>query len=178
MAANSWTDENDRRLLELHAEGKTQAVVAQALGVSRQTVNKHSKRLGVVWNGARIKTGAQVKQAQLSERRLTLAERLTSLAEKRLKALEADTYRDLVKAEYGAEATAELPYIPSRSMKDEMAAMKALVSSVKELKALEDLNNGGSAVDGWLGFMAAGEVRLKIMAQQGITEDQNTQTGD
>ena len=177
MAATIWSDDKDRRLLELHAAGETQAATAKALGTSVQTVSKHSKRLGVVWTAARIKGRGLVKQAQNVERRADLAAGLRELAEERLEFIKSGAYRDLVKGEYGAEHLADLPVVPSRSLKDEAAALKSITDTIERLKKLDDLNSGGSAVDSWLGFMAAGEVRLKIMAQQ-QSEDQNTQTGD
>ena len=180
-----WTDEHDRRLLELHADGVTQAFAAEALGTSPQTVNKHSKLLGVTWNGAIVKKGAIVKQAVVAEKRASLADEILDFAEQRMAWLRSGEYRDLVKGEYGAEGLADLDIIPSRSLQSEAAALKSLADTVERLKRLDDLNSGGSAVDAYLGYVTAGEIRLKIIEEsrqrqivQGEIIENDSQTGD
>lgn len=185
VARAIWTDEHDRQLLELHGRGATQTAASAAMGVSRQTLAKHSRTLGLTWEGAIVKKGAVVKQAVVAEKRASLADEILSFAEERMAWLKSGEYRDLVKGEYGAEGLADLDIIPSRSLQSEAAALKSLADTVERLKRLDDLNSGGSAVDAYLGYVTAGEIRLRIIEEsrqrqivQGEIIENDSQTGD
>ncbi len=81
MAAG-WSDEDSRRLTELHAEGKSLHFIAGEIGRSKQTVSRYAKSLGLEWDRATTAKAAEAVHVDNKARRVALEERLLVEAQK------------------------------------------------------------------------------------------------
>lgn len=176
-----WTSADQRRLIELHAQGKTMKVVAQEMGYSTATIQRRAREAGIVWGGSKG-PGPIVRKEQLAEEREDLAtrlERLTHLMADRVEAEWAGPSVDLVKGEYGSESEVTLSRMPARSAQPIAAAIKALTSSVTDLRKLQAAHANDSAADAWMKWMLTGQLDINVTTGNMSTgDDENASIGD
>lgn len=146
---SSWGADEDRRLLELHAEGKTQRDCAKIMGWSHGTLQKHSKRLNIRWNGLQM-DGPLRRVAEVAERRMSLEERLLQRAHALVDQLESEKFSEIMKGEYGAEGVVELDFVPARSVKDLTASINSLARAHVDIKRLELAHQSTSDFDEYM----------------------------
>ncbi|MFD5266743.1 helix-turn-helix domain-containing protein [Streptomyces sp. NPDC058335] len=83
--ARPVTDEDRRRVRELHAEGKGRNAIARELKRSGRTISAIAEDLGISFDrAAEVRAATEVRQADLAERRTAFATRLQDVAEREL----------------------------------------------------------------------------------------------
>lgn len=87
MAAG-WSDEDSRRLTELHAEGKSLHFIAGEIGRSKQTVSRYAKSLGLEWDRATTAKAAEAVHVDNKARRARIEEQLLVKSEDMLAQLD------------------------------------------------------------------------------------------
>ncbi len=176
-----WAPDAQRRLIELHAQGKTMKVVAEEMGYSTATIQRRARDAGLVWGGAG-RIGPAVRKEQLAEEREDLATRLERLAHQMADRVEAEWSGpsvDLIKGEYGAESEVTLSRMPARSAQPIAAAIKALSSSVTELRKLQAAHANDSAADAWMKWMLTGQLDISVTTGNMSTgDDENASISD
>ncbi|MBP2522261.1 helix-turn-helix domain-containing protein [Rhodococcus sp. PvP104] len=86
MAA--WTDEESARLTELHAAGKSLSFIATDMQRSKETISRHSERLGLSFSRAETAKAAEAKHVDNKARRARIEERLLVKSEDMLAQLD------------------------------------------------------------------------------------------
>jgi IS30 family transposase len=86
--AAGWSDEDSRRLTELHAEGKSLHFIAGEIGRSKQTVSRYAKSLGLEWDRATTAKAAEAVHVDNKARRARIEERLLAKGEEFLDQLD------------------------------------------------------------------------------------------
>ncbi|WP_202516588.1 helix-turn-helix domain-containing protein [Streptomyces sp. SID161] len=94
--ARPVTDQDRKRVRELHAEGKGRNEIANALGRSGRTISTIAKDLGLSFSrAAEVRQATEIRQADLANRRAALAQRLQDVAERELEKVDKPhTYFD------------------------------------------------------------------------------------
>ncbi|TKR27145.1 helix-turn-helix domain-containing protein [Cellulomonas hominis] len=72
MAARPWTTDEDTRLRELHAAGRTLGDTATEMGRGKGTISRHAARLGLGWDRAQTKDATKAKKLDAEARRAQL----------------------------------------------------------------------------------------------------------
>lgn len=176
-----WSADDQRRLIELHAAGEKLKDAAEKMGFSQATIQRRSRDCGLVWNGSNRPGPAMRKVTQAEEREdlATRLERLTHLMADRVEAEWAGPSVDLVKGEYGSESEVTLSRMPARSAQPIAAAIKALTSSVTDLRKLQAAHANDSAADAWMKWMLTGQLDINVTTGNMSTgDDENASIGD
>jgi len=82
--SNPWTADEDAKLTELHAAGKSLHAIATDMGRSKSTVNDHAAQLGISFDRSRTAKAAQAVVADNKLRRARLIGTLYDRAEELL----------------------------------------------------------------------------------------------
>ncbi|MEU0332217.1 helix-turn-helix domain-containing protein [Streptomyces sp. NPDC006193] len=81
--ARPVTDEDRKRVRELHAEGKGRNEIAELLGRSGRTISEIAKGLGISFaRAAEVRQATEIRQADLAARRAAFAIKLHDIAER------------------------------------------------------------------------------------------------
>ena len=86
MAA--WTDEESTRLTELHAAGKSLNFIATDMQRSKETIGRHSERLGLSFDRTATAKAAEAVHIDNKARRARIEERLLAKGEEFLDQLD------------------------------------------------------------------------------------------
>lgn len=140
MAA--WTDEDSRRLTELHAEGKSLHFIAGEIGRSKQTVSRYAKSLGLEWDRATTAKAAEAVHVDNKARRVALEERLLVEAQKIMDQLWEPT---VVFAFGGKDNTYEEHTLTQPTFGDQKAIVQTATTAIRESTRLHEMNAGSNA---------------------------------
>ncbi|KSU80778.1 helix-turn-helix domain-containing protein [Rhodococcus qingshengii] len=86
MAA--WTDEESTRLTELHAAGKSLSFIAELMDRSKDTISRHSERLGLSFDRTATAKAAEAVHVDNKARRARIEEQLLVKSEDMLAQLD------------------------------------------------------------------------------------------
>lgn len=86
--ATAWTDEESTRLTELHAAGKSLHFIAGELGRSKETISRHSDRLGLSFSREKTAKAAEAVHIDNKARRARIEEQLLVKSEDMLAQLD------------------------------------------------------------------------------------------
>lgn len=172
-AIRPWTEAENRRLIELHRQGLTQAKVCKEMVRAPATIQRKARELGLAWNGA-ANAGPATRTAQLEDKRAVILTKLEERAVALIGTLEADRFTDLVKGEYGSEQEATLKFLPSKSAQQMTAAIKNLTGAIKELQQLQNLHTDSSDLDMYMKHL----LRVEIVNGGNATDPGTFTTGD
>lgn len=138
MAAG-WSDEDSRRLTELHAEGKSLHFIAGEIGRSKQTVSRYAKSLGLEWDRATTAKAAEAVHIDNKARRVALEERLLVEAQKIMDQLWEPT---VVFAFGGKDNTYEEHTLTQPTFGDQKAIVQTATTAIRESTRLHEMNAG------------------------------------
>ncbi|AUS31700.1 helix-turn-helix domain-containing protein [Rhodococcus qingshengii] len=138
MAAG-WSDEDSRRLTELHAEGKSLHFIAGEIGRSKQTVSRYAKSLGLEWDRATTAKAAEAVHVDNKARRVALEERLLVEAQKIMDQLWEPT---VVFAFGGKDNTYEEHTLTQPTFGDQKAIVQTATTAIRESTRLHEMNAG------------------------------------
>ncbi|MFB7894670.1 hypothetical protein ACFC1I_20875 [Microbacterium sp. NPDC056044] len=141
MAAG-WSDEDSRRLTELHAEGKSLHFIAGEIGRSKQTVSRYAKSLGLEWDRATTAKAAEAVHVDNKARRVALEERLLVEAQKIMDQLWEPT---VVFAFGGKDNTYEEHTLTQPTFGDQKAIVQTATTAIRESTRLHEMNAGQQA---------------------------------
>jgi hypothetical protein len=154
MAARPWTDADDARLHELHAQGATLTAIAKALDRSKDTISKKAAAAGLGFDRSRTDAATKALVVDAKSRRAALQLRHLTRAEHLFDRLEAATFHTLTRGGGGSEETSELRYVPPRDERDLALTIKAHEEASLRLD-LHDANANATVVIGLLQQTAA-----------------------
>jgi len=140
--AAGWSDEDSRRLTELHAEGKSLHFIAGEIGRSKQTVSRYAKSLGLEWDRATTAKAAEAVHVDNKARRVALEERLLVEAQKIMDQLWEPT---VVFAFGGKDNTYEEHTLTQPTFGDQKAIVQTATTAIRESTRLHEMNAGSNA---------------------------------
>lgn len=132
----AWGEDDDERLLELHAQGLGCSAIAREMGVNAGIVSVHAQRLGVRWNQAR-KAMNEGRREEARTKRLHLRENLMNDAAR----LQEQMFSQSTVFNFGGKdntfAQETLPQPPTADQLKIAQAIKTLVESVEKLDKMD-----------------------------------------
>jgi len=150
------SDEDKRRVRDLHAAGESRNAIAKAIGRSGATVSKIADELGLSFDRSAVKAATEAKVADARARRAALMLDLLDDAARLRKQLWAETTyidhggRDFTKAEWKQ---------PEPNAADKLKLVQACTTAANASMKLEEHDTGSGGVDGaksMLGSLVAG----------------------
>lgn len=155
MAA--WSDEESRRLRDLHADGRSLHSIAKEMGRSKQTISKWAKTLGLSWDRAETAKAAQAKHVDNKVRRAALEERLLCEAALFLDKIHLPSIVFSFGGQYNEYAEHKLDNPP---INDQKSLIQSASTALTAANKLHELNSDGKdlpAVDAWLEAMTGSD---------------------
>ena len=140
MAA--WTDEESTRLTELHAAGKSLSFIATDMQRSKETISRHSDRLGLSFDRGVTAKAAEAKHVDNKARRAALEERLLIEADKVIDQMWAKT---LVFSFGGKDNTYEEHTLDRPTYSDQKAIVQTAATALNAANKLHEMNAGHDA---------------------------------
>lgn len=154
--ARPITDEDRRRVRDLHAAGLSRNAIAEKLERSGASISKIAEELGLSFDRSAVKAATEAKVADARARRAELMLNLLADAQKLRTQLWVETKyvdhggRDFTKAEWTQ---------PEPSAADKLKLMQATATAANTSMKLEEHDTGSGGVEGaksMLGALAAG----------------------
>ncbi|WP_068160454.1 helix-turn-helix domain-containing protein [Rhodococcus phenolicus] len=156
MAA--WTDDESRRLRDLHADGRSLHSIAEEMGRSKRTISVWAGKLGLSWDRSGTAKAAQAKHVDNKARRAALEERLLVEADKVLDQM----WKPALVFSFGGTDNEYNEHILDRpTFGDQKAIMQTASTALNAANKLHDLNTGHDA-EGVVSVLA--EVHAAIIA--------------
>lgn len=137
MAA--WTDEESTRLTELHAAGKSLSFIAELMDRSKDTISRHSERLGLSFSRAETAKAAEAKHIDNKARRALLESRLLTEAEKVIEQLWTPAIVYSFGGQFNEYAEHELD---KPTFSDQKAIMQTASTAITASNKLHEMNAG------------------------------------
>ena len=152
MAARPWSDDEDERLRELHASGKSLHAIAGEMGRAKSTVSRESKRLQLSWTRDQVNAATEAKVADAKGRRAALQIALLEDAEK----LRAQLWKPTLAFNFGGkDNTYNEHQLDQPTFTDQLKIMQATgVAGDRSLKLAEHDSDGAEQVRSLLGGIA------------------------
>lgn len=144
MPAAKYTQTQRAEALALYETHGPTAVEKQ-LGIPKGTVTGWAKANGT--RTVRTETTRKAVEAKIADgklRRQGIVHRLYGQAEKILDDLEADSFRTLLKGEYGKEAEENLSFVPPNDRKTLVQALGTVMTTTVNVEKV-DADNGAEA---------------------------------
>jgi ParB-like chromosome segregation protein Spo0J len=154
--ARPITDEDRRRVRDLHAAGESRNAIAEAIGRSGATVSKIADELGLSFDRSAVKAATEAKVADARARRAALMLDLLDDAARLRKQLWVETtYID-----HGGKRLLPARVDAAGALgRDKLKLMQATATAANTSMKLEEHDTGSGGVDGaksMLGALAAG----------------------
>lgn len=147
-----WTDDDDQRMVDLHAAGYTLTAIAKELGRSTDTIHKYSKRAGLSWDRSKTAAATEAKKIDVAARRVALEERYLAEALQMLDNLHAPTIMHSFGGKDNVHNCVELDkplYADQRNIAQASATMANAANRLRDMT----VDSEASAVDQWVGDM-------------------------
>lgn len=151
--SSRWTDADSDRLKQLHSEGKSLHAIAKEMNWSKETVSRHAKRLGIVWDRARTAKATEAVIVDNKTRRARIEERLLGQVERELDRMEEP---GRVFSFGGADNVYREEWLERPPAQDRNAMMRTISAALTSANRLAELNSAGKdlpAVDAWIEAM-------------------------
>lgn len=154
--ARPITEEDRRKVRDLHAAGESRNHIAEAIGRSGATVSKIADELGLSFDRSAVKAATEAKVADARARRAALMlDLLDDAARLRRQLWVETTYID-----HGGKEFYEARWTqPEPSAADKLKLMQATATAANASMKLEEHDTGSGGVEGaksMLGALAAG----------------------
>jgi transposase-like protein len=172
MADGPITEDDKRRVRDLHAAGESRNAIAEAIGRSGASVSKIAKELGLSFDRSKVKAATEAKVADARARRAALQLNLLADAERlRTQLWQPHRYIDHGGKEFvRVEWTQDEP-----SPTDKLKLMQAATTAANTSMRLDDHDTVGDDVDeakSMIGALAAGlQAAYDHMEAEGPAED-------
>lgn len=140
MAA--WTDEESTRLTELHAAGKSLSFIATDMQRSKETISRHSDRLGLSFDRGVTAKAAEAVHVDNKARRVALEERLLVEAQKIMDQLWTPAIVYSFGGQFNEYAEHELD---KPTFSDQKAIMQTASTAITASNKLHEMNAGSNA---------------------------------
>ncbi|QIP39696.1 Helix-turn-helix domain-containing protein [Rhodococcus erythropolis] len=140
MAA--WTDEESTRLTELHAAGKSLSFIAELMDRSKDTISRHSERLGLSFSRAETAKAAEAKHVDNKARRARIEEQLLVKSEDMLAQLDEPAIVYSFGGQFNEYAEHELDKPDPVAQKH---IVQALATALTAANKLHEMNAGHDA---------------------------------
>ncbi|WP_336874448.1 helix-turn-helix domain-containing protein [Rhodococcus qingshengii] len=137
MAA--WTDEESARLTELHAAGKSLNFIATDMQRSKETIGRHSERLGLSFDRTATAKAAEAVHVDNKARRALLESRLLTEAEKVIEQLWTPAIVYSFGGQFNEYAEHELD---KPTFSDQKAIMQTASTAITASNKLHEMNAG------------------------------------
>lgn len=162
------TDDERKRVAELHAQGLSRGAIARELGRQPSTIGKIADKLGLTWDRSKTAVAVKAKQADNRARRAELSRLLLDDAHRLRERLWTESEQVVSTPKGPAKVVQALP--PARDARDLMTAVGTAVKSHTELERV-DAGTGADNAKSMLGQL--GEA-LQVAADQlnGTTSDE------
>ncbi|MDV2475148.1 helix-turn-helix domain-containing protein [Rhodococcus zopfii] len=133
-----WTDDEDRRLEELYADGWSLNAIAKEMCRSKDTIGRHAESLGLSFGTERTAEATAVKVLGVRERKAAAAEaelRILELSQKQvLDVLNGNgEWSTLRRGEGGSEYVDHLGFIPARDLREHTNARSGSAAIIDKL---------------------------------------------
>jgi hypothetical protein len=131
MAGSPFTEEEQERLRQLHADGLSRNAIAEAMGRPKVTISRWAERLGLSFDREAVRAATDARQVDLKDRRQRIQERLLDLAD--LQITRAQNPYRLTGFDHLGQFVAQIvDQPPAKETKDlTLAASSALTSALK-----------------------------------------------
>jgi hypothetical protein len=167
-----WTREEDAQLKKLHSLGRSLHSITKEMGRSGETISRHAKQLGLIFNKAKMLPALEHNAADIKQLRESNIRTMHELAKSIMDEITdvragQRRFRTTIKGMGGADVTEiELQYIPPQDMRNLLTSVAATISSVT---ALEKANNDGGLSEAK--SIVGGIRRIVIETNPGIQDD-------
>ncbi|MGW3154015.1 GcrA family cell cycle regulator [Streptomyces sp. NPDC001089] len=129
--ARTFSDEDEDRLRQLHADGVSRNEIARQMGWSAGAITNHAQRLGLAFDREDVRVAVEARQVELKDRRQRIQEQLLDLAERTIDRARSEYTLTGVKQD-GEFVHEVLREPPAKETKDlTLAASSALTSALK-----------------------------------------------
>lgn len=148
-----WTDDESRRLRELHSDGRSLNAIAKELGRSTDTISRWADKLELSFDRSATAKAAEAKHVDNKSRRANLEERLLAKSEDMLDQLDQPA---LVYSFGGADNRYAEHLLEKPDPVAQKHIIQALSTALTAANKLHDMNSDGRdlpAVDAWLEAM-------------------------
>jgi len=137
-----WTDDESRRLRELHADGRSLNAIAKELGRSTDTISRWADKLELSFDRGATAKAAQAKHIDNKARRAILEERLLVKSEEMLDQLDEPA---LVYSFGGADNRYAEHILDKPDPVAQKHIIQALSTALNTANKLHELNSGHDA---------------------------------
>jgi len=138
----AWTDEESTRLTELHAAGKSLSFIATDMQRSKETISRHSDRLGLSFDRGVTAKAAEAVHVDNKARRVALEERLLVEAQKIMDQLWTPAIVYSFGGQFNEYAEHELD---KPTFSDQKAIMQTASTAITASNKLHEMNAGSNA---------------------------------
>jgi hypothetical protein len=156
MANGPITEDDKRRVRDLHAAGESRNAIAEAIGRSGASVSKIAKELELSFDRSKVKAATEAKVADARARRAALMLDLLDDAAR----LRAQIWKPHVYVDHGGRDFERQTWEqPEPTAQDKLKLMQATATAANTSMKLEEHDTGSGGVDGaksMLGALAAG----------------------
>ncbi|WP_371053666.1 helix-turn-helix domain-containing protein [Rhodococcus gordoniae] len=160
MAA--WTDDESRRLRELHGQGLSLRAIAEEMGRPQSTVSRWADRLKVSFDRSKTAKATAAKVVDNKARRVALEERLLAEADKVLDQMWRPA---LVFSFGGKDNTYEEHTLDRPTFGDQKAIMQTASTALNAANKLHELNTGHDA-EGVVSVLAEVHAAITTMVDE------------
>lgn len=160
MAA--WTDDESRRLRELHGDGRSLHSIAEEMGRSKRTISVWAGKLGLSWDRSGTAKAAQAKHVDNKARRAALEERLLTEADK---VLDQMWQRAIVFNIGGSENTYTEHEMDKPTFGGQKAIIQTAATALNAANKLHELNTGHDA-EGVINTLAEVHAAITAIAEE------------
>ncbi|MGW0016926.1 helix-turn-helix domain-containing protein [Rhodococcus sp. NPDC003382] len=164
MAA--WTDEESRRLRELHEQGMSLRAIAEEMGRPQSTVSRWADRLDLSFDRSKTKKATEARVIDTKAARVELEQRLIAEANKVLDQMWEPT---LVFSFGGKDNTYEEHLLDRPTFGDQKAIVQTAATALNAANKLHEMNAGADA-EGVVSVLAEVHAAITAMADENPDE--------
>lgn len=155
------TKAEKRRILDLHAEGKSRNEIAREVGRSTATITRTVTEAGGTFDRSNTEAATKAAIADRKVRRNAIIDRLYTRTEKALERLEAEEFRALVPVAPGRQEAQDLDFVPGAEERQISSSMTSYLTAAANLEK----------VDADYGVEASKHMLGSLMEQIGLHDD-------
>lgn len=157
MGKRLFTQAEEKRIRELHADGMSRNKIAVEMGMSAGRVSGICRTLDLRFNPTAKGLATQARSLEMKQRRLNAHEREMTILEyeqERILAFYRDKqpFRTILKGAGGAEYEANLDFIPPEQTRAMHQSRSAIILNLSKLTPIE--NEGANTVANMLSSLA------------------------
>lgn len=168
MVQRKWGKAEDEELLRLHGEGLPANQIRKRMGWALETVQRHSKRLGLSYDRSMMVAAIEATKADHKVRRRNLAQQwLTILEQQTERLIDVDSskpFETVQKQMGGIDVDAAVSFIPPSDLRLMSQALSSLSTALANLEKL-DQDGGLGEARGLVGSLL-GLLRVSVEGEE------------